>query len=247
MVQSRVLAATAVLLLAGCVNSVPPVAYTYYPAAIVGGEPFPELVIEIDHAPSREPSLVAQEHLLRTLENVTSKSKVSVLLDPSLSDDAETWSSGELLRLGAQVATVEHAAPVAVLHVLYPAGTAEGGGANVGGLAIAGSLAVVFLDAIRSATPTVAVPFAAPHAPEIERSVLLHEVGHVIGLVNASIPETYPREDPEHPRHSSNRDSVMFWNIDRLDALVDELMGGQSLPDEFDEHDRDDLRSIGGT
>ena len=69
----------------------------------------------------------------------------------------------------------------------------------------------------------------------------MHEVGHLLGLVDLVL-ET-GRQDPEHPGHSRNRGSVMYFAVES--TLVGDLLGG-GPPTRFDDADRADLRAIAG-
>lgn len=51
--------------------------------------------------------------------------------------------------------------------------------------------------------------------PEMERSILLHEIGHQIGLVNSGLPMVSDHEDPEHAGHDVNPDCLMYWAYER--------------------------------
>jgi hypothetical protein len=44
-----------------------------------------------------------------------------------------------------------------------------------------------------------------------EQSAFIHEMGHVLGLVDTGLPQVAPHEDPAHAGHCSNPDCVMYW------------------------------------
>ena len=73
----------------------------------------------------------------------------------------------------------------------------------------------------------------------IEDAVTMHEVGHLLGLVDLYL-ET-GRADPEHPGHSRNTRSVMYWAVES-NLVADLLTGGP--PKDFDNDDLADLQSI---
>ncbi len=45
----------------------------------------------------------------------------------------------------------------------------------------------------------------------VEQSVVIHEIGHAIGLVENGIPLTSSHHDEDNPAHCTNQDCVMFW------------------------------------
>jgi hypothetical protein len=76
-----------------------------------------------------------------------------------------------------------------------------------------------------------------PHA--VQRAVTTHEVGHVLGLVDLFLATG--RADKEHPGHSTNRNSVMYWAVES--SLVGDLLTG-GPPQDFDDADLADLATI---
>lgn len=253
MAASRALLASVLMLFAGCTLPTPPPPPLAYYEMVLGAEPFTELVIEIDHAPGREPGEAALTHLRMTFENITQKRVVRIVVERSLPDAPQDWSGEALAALSDETRTTTHAAPVAVLHVLYPAGTYEQ--PDVFGVTLSnGGPAAIFLDRMRELhLPTLEGAPAAPPAPLpeesvriIERATLLHEAGHAVGLVNAGLPMVCPHEDAEHEAHSPNPDSVMYYAVDSMEGVRKMLTRDGNVPDTFDANDLRDLQAGGG-
>ncbi|HYD10133.1 MAG TPA: hypothetical protein VEA78_08525, partial [Acidimicrobiales bacterium] len=101
------------------------------------------------------------------------------------------------------------------------------------GVAVSGDTAAIFVDAVEDA----ASPLVGSAA--IEEAATLHEVGHLLGLVDLHLDTG--RADPEHPGHSANRNSVMYWAVEST-LITDVLVGGP--PREFDGDDLRDLATI---
>jgi hypothetical protein len=119
----------------------------------------------------------------------------------------------------------------AVIRLLYLRGSSSDAEGALG-LAVRGDVAAVFADEVRAA----ATPLIGSDA--IERAVSLHEVGHLLGLVDLFLQTG--RADPEHPGHSPSQDSVMFWAVES--GLFADVMG--DLPQDFDAADLADLAMI---
>lgn len=237
------------LLAAGCVLPGGPEPRRPYYEEVLSGAPFTDLVVEVDHAPGHAPSLAARAHLLETLRNVTSKARVTLVLEATLPDTPdERWTADELVALERETRTTRHEAPVAVLHVLYPSGRYERDG--VAGVTVSGPVLgpiVVFLDTLDDlGTPLGALPMPAPALHELERATLLHEAGHAVGLVDNGLPQVRDREDAANEGHSSNPRSVMYWKVESVNGLRELLLDDGSVPDTFDADDLADLRSAGG-
>lgn len=248
-------ALTCVVLLAGCTlgpfgNGEPAAPYHEH---VLGGGAYTDLVIEIDHAPGRAPGVAAREHLVDQLRAVTSKTRVRVVVEETLPDDeTKTWTSEELVALEQRTRTTAHKAPVAVLHVLYPAGVHRENG-DATGITISDTVNVatvtVFLDRIddfeTGVLPTP-LPYPENAVAEIEKATLLHEAGHAMGLVNNGLPMVRPHEDPENAGHSANENSVMWASVDQAAGIEEALLHNGALPLLFDADDRADMRAAGG-
>lgn len=245
-------------LAAGCTFPIlhPPAQPRYY-AEVIGGAPWTDLVVEIDYAPGHQPSAAATTHLIDTLRNVTGKTNVVLDEQQTLNDTpGHVWTADELLALEAQTRRHEHKAPAALIHVLYPAGTfnnTDAAGVTISGRAL--GPVTVFLDKLREAgvgTPAGVLPLPQPTqgVETLERSTLLHECGHAMGLVDNGLPMVRDHEDrtddPAKGGHSSDPRSVMYWKVDSSKALEQFLLRDGSVPDQFDNDDRADLRSVGG-
>ncbi len=119
--------------------------------------------------------------------------------------------------------------PKAALHMLYLNGRLDG---DQLGVAYYATSVVIMQEFVRDlANPTVS-------AATIEKAVVVHEVGHMLGLVNIGYTSPRDHEDPEHKGHSKNRGSVMYWAVDTIDVLT--ILGG-GPPDRFDTDDLADL------
>lgn len=61
----------------------------------------------------------------------------------------------------------------------------------------------------------------------VEQATLVHEFGHVMGLVDNGVPMVTDHLDREHPRHCTNEDCVMYWQNEGasdLQAFVQQMM-----------------------
>lgn len=225
-----------------------------YYEEVLSASPFTRLVVEVDHAPGYAPSDQALTHLVMTLRNVTSKAEVVLLVqeNPDLAGRAERWNATrDLVPLEERTRDTRHEAPTAVMHVLYPAGLYERDG--VAGVTVSGNRigpVVVFLDAIRSMQPVAKglppLPLTPQATATIERTTLLHEAGHAVGLVDNGLKPVRDHEDPNSEGHSRNPKSVMWATVDSVQGLRESLLRDGSIPDTFDEDDRADMRSAGG-
>jgi hypothetical protein len=101
----------------------------------------------------------------------------------------------------------------------------------------------MFQETIREAAQ--GLPLVTAPASSIEKAVLVHELGHILGLVNNHLPMATPHEDTGHETHSTNQNSVMFWAVEQSD-IVEFLQGRTEPPNQFDSDDIADMRAAGG-
>jgi hypothetical protein len=110
------------------------------------------------------------------------------------------------------------------------------------GIAYAGYSVVVFREIVESAgTPRPGGECAGLLGPtpcEIERAVLVHEVGHLLGLVNINYESKSDHWDDTHGHHCSDESCVMYWQIEVRSPLPG------PPPDTFDPACRDDIAQI---
>ena len=85
--------------------------------------------------------------------------------------------------------------------------------------------------------------FGQPSATTVESSVLMHEFGHILGLVDNGSPAVQDHVDEENGSHCDVESCLMYWAIQTTD-LMGNLMGG-SIP-ELDEQCLHDLQANGG-
>lgn len=149
----------------------------------------------------------------------------------SVGGGARSWTADEL-RAIADGSSPAQTAEQGVLTLLFlHGGFAENDRAV--GVAVRGDVAAVFAERVDEASGMLGNPGA------VEDAVTMHEVGHLLGLVDLVLDTG--RQDPEHPGHSPNRGSVMYYAVEST-VLGSVLSGGP--PRDFDQADLDDLARI---
>ena len=206
---------------------------------------YPKLVVEVDWVDEGGTSYKPPPAVLAFLEQrigerATKPGGVSVTFGNAIATTKSSFSADDLRALEGTHRSARTGGDTAAIWIVFANRYSEGGagGSTVIGVAYAGSSAAVFVAPIQDAA-TFLVP-----AETIERIAAVHEVGHLFGLVNTGTPMVAPHEDAAHPGHSSNPDSVMYWQAEGTD-LVSLIAGGRN-PDNFDTADSADLRAIGG-
>lgn len=197
----------------------------------------PKLVIETDVVGS-SPFDGTLDHLVAKLREVADKpGGIRVLPVQRLPAGRTTWQPNDLATFESRYRETAHTADTMSIYILFVSGDPRygGGGGTLLGHAYTASAVVLYSDNIRGDLPPLL------GADDLERAVLVHEVGHLLALVNQTYKSPRDHEDPEHPGHSGNEDSIMYWALEFGDAVA--ALAG-NLPTDFDADDLADLRDL---
>lgn len=218
------------------------------------------LRLSIDHVTGREPvaavrglvedelaELVAGGHLVKP-------GGISIVLDESLvaGDPEAVHTFDELAALLDAHAGPDLDGDVAVVHGLWVDGHYENDtdGGRVLGFAWGGNRLVLLPDNLAAACDQVlSGPLGLGLDQRLcevtEASVVMHELGHLFGLVDNGLPMVTDHRDPNHGNHDSNADCLMYWAADQstvVEALAGALgLGGGPQVLGFDDACLDDL------
>jgi hypothetical protein len=204
---------------------------------------FTSLVVEIDYAQGKPPSSAAVAILQARLEERCNKPDgVTVLVDDAIptGEFAATLSVDRIAAIeAAHRDTYSNlATKTAAFYVLYVSGASDldEPSGRILGLAYAGSSIAFFIDAADPGTGSLVT------RTEVEATGIVHESGHLLGLVDGGVPEVTLHEDAAHPAHCTTRTCVMFWTvtIDPSLNLLDPTFA------EFDAFCAADLEAFGG-
>ncbi|MEA3075606.1 MAG: hypothetical protein QOF60_514, partial [Actinomycetota bacterium] len=141
------------------------------------------------------------------------------------------YSAAEVIRLADEYGQAPQGGDQAVIRMLVLAGQSDD--PNVLGFAVRGDVLAIFPDRLKAVTSPV-VDYAT-----LEDAVTMHEVGHILGLVD--LARKTGREDKNHPGHSPNPKSVMYWAIES--SVVGQVLGGPP-PVDYDSADLADLAAL---
>lgn len=189
------------------------------------------VVVEVRSQAGAEPASAALAHVESVLGSVTGK-PVSIQGGPTIGGGGRAWTSGEITATADADGPLPQGGGTAVIRLLFVHGS-FGGDTGVLGAAVRGDVAAIFQDQVRASGSLLV------GSESIEVAVITHEVGHILGLVDLYLDTG--RHDPDHPGHSTNPDSVMYWAVES--SLVAQVLGG-GPPNDFDDADRADLAAI---
>ena len=205
--------------------------------ACLRDQKFTKLVIEIQYEAGYIPAQSSLDLLSTRLESVCDK-PLGIKFEKSEVDfnHEGEWNTEGVRDIGwSTKQNTPQFGDTLTWFVMFPAGLYED--SSVLGVAVDASTIAIFGDSIDEAEG----PFGRPSSEEVENSVLVHEVGHLLGLVNLVYTSPTNHEDADHEGHSNNQDSVMYWAVEST-RLRNVIFG--TLPNDFDSDDRMDLAGL---
>lgn len=199
-------------------------------AALVGPHVHRGLRVEVDFVEGRRPGDAALETLRqRLLERTDHPDGVEVVLDDLLAPTGRERHTLEDVRALGRLHRDAEAGDRGVIHVLVLDGEADPSlGHHLLGAAVGPTSIVLFPDAILRA-----VGGSATRAQDLLRWTLVHEAGHLLGLVNLGAPQAVPHEELAKRGHCDQPGCVMRWS-------------GDERVTDFCPRCKDDLRQLGG-
>jgi predicted Zn-dependent protease with MMP-like domain len=206
--------------------------------ACLSDDKYTSMVVEIDYEAGYMPEQSSTDLLKTRLEQVCDKPQgIEIFLTETNFDHEGQWSASDVREKGwNEKSNNPQSDSTLYWQAIFPSGQYANDG--VLGVAVDASTIAIFGEAVDDAEGPI---FNRPSAEEIENSVLVHEFGHLLGLVNLVYQSPVNHEDEEHKGHSNNEDSVMYWAIES--ANIGNIITGE-LPDDFDADDLNDLAGM---
>ena len=199
---------------------------------------FKALVVEIQYVAAFKPDDATVNHLRTFLETYLNKPKgVQIVLNeiPAMTHKALSMDQVAAEEKKRRTRFVSH--DTTALYVLFTDGVHPGN--KILGMAYRNTSAVVYGKAIRKYS---SMKGRLTHH-ELETAVLLHEIGHLLGLINKGSAPQSSHVDPDFPDHCNNRKCLMYHSVETR-SLSSTLLTGH-IPI-LDEHCIEDLVANGG-
>ncbi len=203
-------------------------------------EPYTRLVIEVDAMEGRVlPEQVETLLVQVTQELVDKPDGVEMIYDTTLASTGHDreWDADAMDEGARRHFDLEVDGHTTKIHLLLLDGHRHKGGEAILGSAWDHRYIALFMDGIKDACTqgNGGGSLTSQSCMSVQLGVTVHEIGHVLGLVNNGLNMVQPHEDLEHPRHDPNPDCVMYWAYERRAVVnkIDEALEAGESPEEI--------------
>lgn len=214
--RRAVLVVAVAVLASGCLDALGYSQGPSLPQALLLDRASSSIIVEVDAVDGRAPHPEALQLLRTTLEQVTGK-PVALAGPTPIASHGGGYREADLVRIHHETAFFSPGGYLdngrAVLHVLYLDGGPRddaGDRHTLGRTLLGEGLVVVFRDSYSHAYRLLNGTDWADASGEMDSHVLMHEVGHALGLVGNGVPQVRDHADPQSPGHSRYPESVMY-------------------------------------
>jgi len=199
---------------------------------------YTSLKVEIQYMTGFAPDPVAIDHLQTFLFNTLNKPNGITIVTKEISASSNTsLSTDNVISVEKSNRTVFSGSEQLSLYILYTNGNYTNN--SVLGMAYRNTSAVIFGKTIHDNSGGI----SQVNRSKLESTVLIHEVGHLLGLVDLGSPMQTAHKDAAHGNHCNNSGCIMYYAAETTDILGFLISG--SIPN-LDDNCVADLRANGG-
>lgn len=201
-----------------------------------------KLMIEIQYAYGFKPRQQAVDSLITFLNRYLHKPDGIRYMYDSIPDPGKsTYSINDIEKIEDQNRTEYNSGKTIASYILFIDGgsTQDSGNSRILGEAYRNTSMVIYEQNVRD----LSGDFNQPSQAKLEATVMRHEFGHDLGLVNLGTPMVTNHEDPNHPNHCTVKSCLMYWNVNTSN-VISNITGG-TIP-KLDPYCRADLKANGG-
>ncbi len=219
-----------------------PVDSTVVPNSFLSEKTFDKLSIEIQSMSGFEPTAETVTNLKTFLQQRLNKSGgITISMSTAPTQGLASYSISDIKSIENAHRITKTSGKTLTAYILFLDGdySANEGNAKVLGVAYGNSSMAIFEKTIRDYSGGV----TQPPVKTLESTVILHEIGHILGLVNNGTPMQTTHQDATHGRHCTDQNCLMYYAAETSDIIAN--IAGGTVPS-LDANCLNDLRSNGG-
>ncbi|MEX2601503.1 MAG: hypothetical protein WD355_07645 [Balneolaceae bacterium] len=201
-------------------------------------ETFNRLILEIDYMPGMRPTDAAIDSLEEFLAKWLQKTEIIIQVPTEIpSGGQEEYSADDIRDLEAEHRDTRTDVEEGTLtsYNIFVDGSYDSG--NVLGIAYYNTSNAYFGETIHNVSGS---PPLNPSREKVEATVLRHEYGHLLGLVNNGTEMQSSHQDSGNGRHCTEENCLMYYAVETTDFFANLFDG--SIP-ELDAYCESDVRA----
>lgn len=209
---------------------------------LLSAEKFPKVILEIQSAQGYEPTPAAVNNLKQFMEQRLNKPGGVILRQSTIA------APGKTAYTAADIAAIEdknrkeftRPDTMAVYFFFADSKSADDtDNSRMLGVAYRNTSMAVFGRTVHD----ISGGLMEPETSQVETVILQHELGHILGLVNAGTPMVNNHQDTPHGRHCTDTNCLMYYAME-TGSVVQRLLG--SGTPQLDAQCLADLKANGG-
>jgi len=199
---------------------------------------FNSIIVEIHYMPGMKPADGTVSSLKDFIANHVNKSgTINVVSSQIPSGGKSVYSIGDVNNIEKNYRTRFNEGNTVAVHFLFLDGAYEE--RNVLGIAYKNTSLCIFERTIQDNSGGLLQPSVA----KLETTVVNHEFGHILGLVDVGSPMQTAHKDTQHGNHCNNSGCLMYYQVETTDFVAN--LANSPVPS-LDMNCRGDLRANGG-
>ncbi len=194
------------------------------PADFLSNKKYSKLKIEIQSVKGFEPSATAIANIRAFLLERLNKSKGIEIVNSSINSPGKSnLTLSDISDIEKKNRNVVTEKSTITAYILFVDGsyTESNASRSILGVAYENSSMVIFENTIKQFSGGI----GEPSESSLESAVSLHELGHILGLVNNGSAMANDHQDNANGKHCNNSKCLMYFNAETSD-IVGNLLGG---------------------
>lgn len=210
--------------------------------AFLSASNYTSLAIELVYVDGFRPNSASIQNLKTFLEDRLNKpAGISIIEKKISSPGLAPYTNNEVILVEDTFRTLFNNQSILTLYIYFADGgsTSDTSSSMVLGTAYRNTSFVIYEDTILENSDGI----GQPSRTDLETVVMLHEMGHLLGLVNLGSTMQNPHLDTSHDKHCDNSDCLMYWEAE-TGNIFGSIIGG-NIP-QLDANCIADLQANGG-
>jgi len=212
------------------------------PHDFLSDKKYDKLIVEIQYVTGYQPTASSVDNLKAFLQQRLNKSAGITVLQTAIGSPGKSvYTTDEIKEIEKANRTQNTSKKTLTAYFFFADADYAGnsGNSKVLGIAYGSSSMVIFEKTIEE----YAGALAQPPLATLETTVINHEFGHILGLVNNGTSMQAAHQDVSHGKHCNDPDCLMYYTAETSD-IVANLVGGSIPP--LDSECINDLQANGG-